>query len=92
MGDQELTEAAPDIDHIIRELEAGLVPQYGDGYEIELRQKILERIDRLKDALRMVTPPKHGQIGHNHPPPDEIPRKRSSSHKYRPRLTFYSEN
>jgi hypothetical protein len=71
MGDQELTEAAPDIDHIIRELEAGLVPQYGDGYEIELRQKILERIDRLKDALRMVTPPKHGQIGHNHPPPDD---------------------
>jgi hypothetical protein len=71
MGDQELREAAPDIDHIIRELEAGLVPQYGDGYEIELRQKILERVDRLKDALRIVAPPKHGQIGHNRPPPDD---------------------
>ena len=39
--------------------------------EIELRQKILERIDRLKGALRIVTPPKHGQIGHNRPPPDD---------------------
>jgi hypothetical protein len=37
---EEPTEATPDIDHIIRELEAGLVPRYGDGYEIELRQKI----------------------------------------------------
>jgi hypothetical protein len=68
---EEPTEATPDIDHIIRELEAGLVPRYGDGYEIELRQKILERIERLKDALRIVTPPKHGQIGHNRPPPDD---------------------
>jgi hypothetical protein len=27
--------------------------------------------DKLKDALRAVTPSKHGKIGHNNPPPDD---------------------
>src|SRR5262245_57233814 len=55
---------------IIDRLHSGVKPTYGDGYELEQRQAILERLDSLKSALAQ-TRPAHGGIGHNRPPPDD---------------------
>jgi hypothetical protein len=68
--EQESTAQSESLDQIIDRLHSGVKPTYGDGYELEQRQAILERLDSLKSALAQ-TRPAHGGIGHNRPPPDD---------------------
>lgn len=58
------------LEDIVERLKSGVVPSYGDGYEIEQRRAIQDRLGKLRTTLAQVTPA-HGGIGHNHPPPDE---------------------
>jgi hypothetical protein len=59
----------PDLDDIVREIEAGTQVRFGGPDELLERKVILERISALEDALEKLQPP-HGGIGHNQPPPD----------------------
>jgi hypothetical protein len=67
---QETTAQSESLEQIIDRLHSGVKPTYGDGYELEQRQAILERLNSLKSALAQMTPA-HGGIGHNRPPPDD---------------------
>jgi hypothetical protein len=58
-----------DLNIIIRNLQDGRKPTYGDQLDLSLRQKTLDEIEQLTKALIPITP--HGGIGHNNPPPDE---------------------
>jgi len=58
------------LEKIIEHLETGMKPSYGDGYEVDQRRKIQDRLDQLRLSLTKTTPP-HGGIGHNQPPPDD---------------------
>ncbi len=57
------------LDAIIRNLQDGLRPNYGDRPELDLRQRLLDEIEKLKAALASNKP--HGGIGHNNPPLDD---------------------
>jgi hypothetical protein len=63
-------EPEPDLSQIIQRLEAGARPKYGDGYERQLRQELLDQLDEMRRAL-VRAKPTHGGIGHNKPPPDD---------------------
>jgi hypothetical protein len=69
-SDDQPSSELKDLHAIIDRLSRGLMPSYGDAYELERRHKILDSLQKLKNALRALTPP-HGGIGHNRPPPDE---------------------
>lgn len=58
------------LEDIIDRLKSGAKPSYGDGYEIEQRRAIQDRLESLRALLAQVTPA-HGGMGHNRPPPDE---------------------
>lgn len=58
------------LEEIIERLKSGATPSYGDGFEIEQRRIIQDRLEKLRATLAQVTPA-HGGIGHNRPPPDE---------------------
>lgn len=62
----------PDLDDIIRRLEAGLQPTFGDPYERRERQELIARLDRMQDFLSALHP-EHGGVGHNRPPGWEEP-------------------
>jgi len=55
------------LNQVIRQLQSGAKPKYGDGYEFEQRRIIQERLAELEAALAHVTPA-HGGMGHNMPP------------------------
>ena len=56
---------------LIRNLQSGLAPKYGDEVEGELRRKLLDDVERLVKVLAPAAP--HGGIGHNNPPSDDDP-------------------
>jgi hypothetical protein len=58
------------LEDIIERLKSGAKPSYGDGFEVEQRRAIQNRLEELRVSLSQVTPA-HGGMGHNRPPPDE---------------------
>ena len=64
-------EGEPDLEGIIRDLEAGLRPSFGSEAEQQQRQELLARIAALENELAGLRPD-HGGMGHNNPPEDEI--------------------
>jgi hypothetical protein len=60
----------PKLEDIIEQLKSGVVPSFGDDFEIEARHAIQDRLEKLRASLAQVTPA-YGGIGHNRPPPDE---------------------
>jgi hypothetical protein len=63
----------PTLSDIIRELEGGAQPRYGDEFELQQRADLLGRLNRIEETLASFKP-RHGRIGHNRPPvgqPDE---------------------
>jgi len=69
--EEEETPPQPEsLDQIIDRLKSGVKPTYGDGYELEQRRAVRERLDKIRATLAQVTPA-HGGIGHNMPPPDD---------------------
>lgn len=61
-----------DLETIIRRLEAGTRPTYGDAHDSELRQDVLARLDALNEAIRPDLEVPLAGIGHNRPPPDVL--------------------
>ena len=59
-----------EIEEILRRLEAGLKPDYGDAHELQQRQQLIDKIDALKRLLADTLWSSPG-VGHNNPPPDE---------------------
>lgn len=66
---EEYPDIVPDLDEIVRGIEAGTQVRFGDPYELAQRKVVVERITTLQQALERLRPTRGG-IGHNRPPPD----------------------
>lgn len=66
--DEEPYEPFPvDLDEVNRRLDAGVQPNYGDGYERQTRARLIRDIEELEFELPREDA-EHGGIGHNQPP------------------------
>jgi hypothetical protein len=57
------------LEQIVKRLQSGVKPVYGDGHDLEQRRAIQGELEELKTALEPIKAA-YGGIGHNRPPPD----------------------
>lgn len=57
----------PSLEEVKKRFEYGTKPQFGNGYELQLRAEVQKRIEELR-SLKAESKNTHGGIGHNNPP------------------------